>query len=193
MKSRFAITAAATLAAGCANPLSLVSAPTLKLSVYGGELQMQQYRGDTTRVLTRQGFDDPNGFAGLEVVIAGDNMATYTFTAADFARVQEPEFRVPRNGQAMVTARIVQDGRTVAEVSESWELASRIQWTIDVERTPWPAGNGIPENLDHPECMWFWCHKVWRSAIAEDVANYPDEALWVTLYRYRPGECADVC
>ena len=193
MKRTSALAVAALLATGCSNPFAADPDPTLELSVYGGERLVQWRHGDTTRVLAKLGFDDPEGFAGLEVVISGDNMRRRTYTASYFASAGETKFGVPDTGYATVTARIVQDGHIVAEVSKRWGLASKIQWSIDIERGPWPAGNGIPKDLENPECVWFWCHEVWRSPLAEDVANYADEALWVTLYRYHPDECADVC
>ena len=189
-----ALALAVTLSEGCVNPLALFGPdPTLEVRVDVTERLTQARRGDTTRVRTRQGVDDPKGFAGLQIVISGDDMRTRTYDASHFADYTKPRFKVPAGGYATVTARIIQDGRVVAELSGQWALESKVRWALDIERAPWPAGNGIPDNLDHPGCQWFWCHAVWRSPVAEEAANYADEALWVTLYRVHPNECADVC
>lgn len=183
----------ATLVPGCYNPFAVDPDPTLEIWVNAGDHRVQWHRGDTITVQLVSRLDDPKGLAGLEVVIGGEDMGMRTYTASYFARGEEVKFKVPATGNASVTARIVQDGRTVAQISKQWALGSKIQWTLDVDRSPWPSGNGIPDNLERPVCQWFWCHEVWRSPIAEGAANYADEALWVTLYRYHPDECADLC
>lgn len=181
------------LATGCFNPFAPGPDPTLEIWAPGGEHELRWPRDDTTWVVVRQRYDDPRGFAGLEIVIDGDNMPRRVYTAAHLANDPQPKFKVPETGFATVTARIVQDGRIVAEVSERWGLAPKIQWTLDVDRAPWPANNGIPADVERPECQWFWCAFVWRSPIEDDAANYVDEALWLTLYRHHPDECMDVC
>ena len=196
MKTTVALAIVAILATGCFNPFAADPDPTLEIFV-SSRNHLTRYRpNDTTRVLARQAIDDPRGFAGLEIVIGGEDMPTRRYTASHFASVGETKFRVPDKGFATVSARVVQDGRIVAEVSERWGLGSKIQWSLDVARAPWPPGQAFPgSSFDpaNPECEWFWCFAVWRSLVAEDVANYEGEALWVTLYRHHPDECVDLC
>ncbi len=197
MKPMHALIAAALIVAGCSNPFAADPDPTLEISVASRDYLVRNRPGDTTRVLARHGLDDPKGFAGLEIVIDGDNMPSRTYTAAYLASSPEdPKFRVPDTGFATVTVRIAQAGSIVAEISETWELSQKIQWLIFIHRTPYPPSEGFPGSpFDprDPECVWFWCFRVWRSYIAEDAANYEGEALWVVLNRYHPDECADVC
>ena len=196
MKTMTTLGAVAILGSGCINPFAAGPDPTLEIFVSSHDYLTRYRPNDTTRVLTRQGFDDPRGFAGLEIIIDGDNMSRRTYTASYFASIGEVKFRVPGAGFATVTARIVQDGRTVADISESWGLGSKIQWDLLVDRARFPPSEGFPGSgfdPDNPECGWFWCHEVWKAPIAEDAANYEGEALWVTLYRHHPDECVDVC
>lgn len=196
MKTIPAVAALALLGAGCVNPFATDPDPTLEI-VVSSRNHLTEYRpNDTTRVLARQAFDDPRGFAGLEIVIGGQDLPTRRYTASHFASVDETKFKVPETGFATVTARIVQDGRIVAELSERWGLGSKIQWSLDVARSPWPPGEAFPGSsfdLADPECQWFWCAFIWRSPIAEGAANYEGEALWVVLYRHDPDECLDDC
>ena len=50
-----------------------------------------------------------------------------------------------------------------------------------------------PSRSINPRCAWWWCDEVWRFEIAEEAQAYPDEAIWLTLWRYEIGECADIC
>lgn len=191
MKTTCALAALMLLATAC-NPFAVDPDPTLEIRAYEGEHLVTPWRNDTTKVLVRQRFDDPNGFAGLEIVLVGDYLPTRTYTASSLAGNPKLEFKVPDTGVITVTARIVQDNRAVAEVSGQWGLRPKIQWAVEVDRAPFPMGNGATD-LQKPVCRWFWCKFVWGDAIAEDAANYPDEALWVTVFGYHPGECGDVC
>lgn len=137
------------------------------------------------------GLDDPKGLAGLELRIAGD-LPARTFRATDFIG-QEPLFVVPDVGNGVITVRLVQDGQIVAEGTEEWALESEVEWDLVVNRAPWPPSEIGVMDLENPECNWFWCHRIWRFPIMEDAANYEHEALWVSLYRVHPDECADVC
>ena len=79
-------------------------------------------------------------------------------------------------------------GLEVAQISERWELESKIQWDLHVDRAPYPLGGGIPRDLDNPECRWETCASIWRSTVDEGASNYEGEALWVVLYRNDPDE-----
>ena len=176
------------LAAGCWNPFATSPDPTVTIWVNHNEALVRWPRDDTTRVRRHNGFDDLNGFAGLEVVVGGTGMPVRTYRASHFASVGEPRFKVPDTGFATVIARIVQGGRTVAEVSDRWELEWEIQWDLHVDRGPYPPGGGIPRDLDNPECRWPTCAFIWRATIDEGASNYEGEALWVVLYRNDPDE-----
>ena len=192
MKATTIALALAVLATGCWNPFALLSDPTLEIQAYDGEYLVASSRDDTSRVLIRQRFDDPKGFAGLEIVVDGAGPNRRTYTASSLADGAPPQFRVPASGYITVTARIVQEGRIVAEVSIQWLLKPEIQWTVEVDRARSPLTNGFTE-LEKPACRWFGCQAVLGDAIAEDAANYEGEALWMTVFAYHPGECADVC
>ncbi len=192
MKTMPAFAALALLASACFNPFAADPDPTLTIRVGEGTYPAR-WPDDTTFVTVNGELDDPRGLAGLEVSVSGDDMPTRTFNASHFAG-GDVHFRVPDTGLATIVARIVQDGRIVAEVSERWGLGPKIQWDIDVDRAPYPQNEGFPQDLDHPtRCQWFWCAFIWRSPIAEGAANYEGEALWVVLYRHDPDVCLDDC
>ncbi len=193
MKTITALAIAAILATGCFYPLAVDPDPTLEIFVGSEPVRVQLSNRDTTTVQLVNGLDDPKGFAGLEIIVSGDNMPTRRYTASHFARVDETKFKVPETGFVTVNTRIVQDGRIVAQVSERWGLQSKIQWSLDVERAPYPGTEGFLPDPENPECHWFWCAFIWRSPIAEGAANYEGEALWVVLYRHDPDECLDDC
>jgi len=96
-----------------------------------------------------------------------------------------------------VELRLRQDGVVVAEGTASWTLEGDVEWTAEVDRTPYPDAAFVDEFFaDHANpvpCYWFWCHDTWRFDIAEDAVNYEGESLWLTVWRVHPGECADVC
>ena len=168
--------------------------PTLEISVDDSEGSEWWPPGqDTVRVQIVNGLDDPKGLAGLELSIGGA-LPKKLYTATDLAG-ESPRFVVSDAGIATVTARLVQDGRVVAEGTEEWTLESEVEWTLDVTRAPWPTNeaSGSLLDLENPECSWFWCHRNWRFPILEEAANYELEGLWVTLYRVHPDECADLC
>ncbi|MDE2973967.1 MAG: hypothetical protein OXU64_04460 [Gemmatimonadota bacterium] len=178
---------ATTLASGaCAQD------PTLEITVYDrGGSQRWPLGQDTVRVQIVSGLDDPKGLAGLELGIGGA-LPRRVFKATDLAG-ENPPFVVPGEGVATVTVRLVQDGQVVAGGAEEWTLEPEVEWNLDVARVPWPPSEIGVMDLENPECNWFWCHRNWRFPIADEAANYEDEALWVTLYRAHPDECADLC
>lgn len=188
-----AVAALALLVAGCANPFAPPRDSILEIFVGSKPVRVQLSSRDTTTVQLVNGLDDPKGFAGLEIVVSAEDMPTRRYTASHFANVDETKFKVPETGFATVTARVVQDGRIVAEISERWGLGPELQWDMQVERAPYPGSEGFLPDPESPECQWFWCAFIWRSAIAEGAANYEGEALWVVLYRHDPDECVDDC
>ena len=142
-------------------------------------------RGSGTRITLSNELDDPRGFAGFELDIAGT-----TLTARHFAVDERPVVDVPDAGRTHFTMRLMQNGQVVAEGAGSWELKPGAKWRLVVNRAPYPpeeafTGFGNP----HPDCIW--CHRKWRFPIAEPAANYEHEAIWLTLYR--EDICVDIC
>lgn len=192
MKRMSAVATLALLATSCFRPFAADPDPTLTIRVAGGKYPVR-WPDDTTFVTVNGELDDPRGLAGLEVTVSGDDMPTRTYNASHFAG-GDVQFRVPDTGFATIVARIVQDGRTVAEVSGRWGFGPKTRWDIDVERAPYPQNEGFPQDLDHlTSCQWFWCAFKWRDLIDTNAANYDGEALWVVLYRHDPDECVDDC
>lgn len=194
MKTMIAALVLAILATGCWNPFAPSPDPTLEVRAFEGEHMVTLRKDDTTttQVLVRHRFDDPAGLAGLEVVIDGADIPRRTYNASSLAGNQRPRFKVPDTGVVSVRARIVQNGNTVAEVSGQWWLKPEIQWAVEVDRAPFPMGNGSTD-IEKPRCRWFTCRFVWGEPIAEAARNYEREALWVTVHGYNPNECLDVC
>ncbi|MCY4397717.1 MAG: hypothetical protein OXE96_00005 [Gemmatimonadetes bacterium] len=191
MKTIVVLAIVAILAIGCVNPFGVDPDSTLTIRVGAGG--PARWPDDTTFVAVNGKLDDPRGLAGLEVTVTGDDMPTRMYNASHFAD-GDVRFRVPDTGFATIVARIVQDGRIVAEVTGRWGFGPKIQWDIDVERAPYPPNEGFPQDLDHPtRCQWFWCAFKWRDLIDTNAANYDGEALWVVLYRHDPDECVDDC
>jgi len=153
---------------------------------------------DSMKVYVRSRLEDPRGLAGLEFRIAGD-LPTRVFTATDFLNSRDSLFSglfvVPDAGTGVVTVRLFQDDRIVAEGTREWPLESEVEWDIHVARGPWAPSEGLggDKDLENPQCSWFWCYRNWRFPIVDEAANYQDEALWVTVYRVHPDECVDVC
>lgn len=171
--------------------------PTLEITVYdGGGWAWWPPGQDTVKVEIVNGLDDPRGLAGLELGVGGA-LPNRVFAATDLAGAadagENPLFGVPDAGIAVVTARLVQDGQVVAEGTEEWTLEPEVEWELVVTRAPWPSSEMADMDPENTECWWWWCHRIWRFPIVEEAANYELEALWVTLYRVYPDECADVC
>ncbi len=121
-------------------------------------------------------FADPEGLGGFESIVNGDDIARRTYSASYLASAGKPHFEVPDRGYVNITVRITQGGRSVAEISERWALEPKVRWEVDIDRAPYSQSNGITHDLENPECQWFWCHRVWRSPIAEGAAHCPNEA-----------------
>lgn len=135
--------------------------------------------------------------AGIEIELSGIGR-TRSFTAADFLddNLEIPPIPVPDSGAAFVAVTLRQDGAIASEGSASWALEPRVRWRVAVHRQPFPIGAGVQEehrHLPNPPCEWFWCQRVWRFEIREQVRNRPEEALWLTLYRHHPDQCLDLC
>lgn len=168
------------------------------MDVRGGTLVIELRRygsvvwpwGSGTRMTLSNELDDPRGFAGFELDIAGT-----TLTARHFAVEERPAFGLPDTGRTHFTMRLMQDGQVVAEGSGSWELKPGAEWRLEVNRAPYPPGEGFTgfgnPGKPHPDCTWFWCHAKWRFPIEEHAANYEHEGIWLTLYR--EDICADIC
>ena len=127
---------------------------------------------------------DPKGLAGIEVGVDVEGTVwpqgfELRFTAADIA--DTVRLGIWDGGTVAVTARLAQDGRTVAEGTAEWE-SELVYWHLWILRDLYPYGDSV--DLDNPQCRPFArCHGVWRFPIAEEDANFEDEALWLVLWR----------
>lgn len=178
----------------CSNPLEIQEA-TLLIEVDSKERRFRWAPdGNDREGNLVNSLDDPRGFAGLELEIGGTGPLRM-FTASDFADGVR-EFRVPDSGYVTFSARLRQDADVVAEGSGRWALEPNVEWRLEVSRAPLPRGQVFGFTLDdlkkeNPPCGWFWCIRNWRFPITDDAANYEYEALWLSIYRYRRGECPD--
>lgn len=176
--------------AGC-DLLGLGQDATLVIQVSVGRGSTQWPLGSSTFVEVNGSLDDQKGFAGLDMTIGGE-IPRREFTATDFVDYPGPSFAVPDAGVARAAVRLMQDGRVAAAGTVSWPLEPEVDWELTVDRAPYPpneALNGI--DLNDPQCSWFWCFRIWRFAVAEEFANYEQEALWLTLYRVSRVQCSD--
>lgn len=170
--------------ASCDAIAGVFGSASLQVTVPTGQTQVG------SRVFVN-GLDDPKGLAGFEVEVSGQGMDRQVFTAGE---LPSHRFGVPDSGTINVNLRLRQDGVVVAEGRATWTLKPDVEWSAKVDRTWLPSG--MPDNFTGPNpigCAWFWCHSVWRFEIQPAARNYEDEALWLTVSDYAPGECADVC
>lgn len=140
------------------------------------------------------GLDDPNGLASLEVEVetGGRGVGQRVFTAED---LPSAPFEVPESGAIEIGLRLRLEGRVVSMGRARWDLEPDVEWEAEIARDSFPL-NALVENVTGPNpirCAWFWCYEVWRFEIDAAARNYEDEALWLTIWRFHPDECADVC
>ncbi|MXY32260.1 MAG: hypothetical protein F4059_09705 [Gemmatimonadetes bacterium] len=150
--------------------------------------------GSDTIIRLDNSLDDPTDMAGIEVEITGIGQSV-TLDARDFKAGVE-RFGVPSSGRINVTVQLRQHDDIVAQGATSWVLEPEVEWEVELERSPYPIGAFIDEaeiNEPRPRCGWWWCHGVWRFDIRADAVNYAGEALWLTVWRVHPDECADLC
>ena len=174
-----------TLATACSDPVGVEEA-TLTIGVHqGGRVRWPHGSGERLELVNS--LDEQRGMAGFEIDIADT-----TFTATDF-RFLPPRFVVPDTGHMTFVMRLMQDGELVSDGSESWELHPGAEWKLYVNRAPYAPTEGYssPSDIEHPQCSWFGCWKNWRFPILEEVRNYEQEAVWITLYRV--DVCTDIC
>lgn len=198
-RARATLFAALCVAVPSCSSLFEAQDATLLIEVYTRETTMPWPRDGHSEVTLVNSLDDPRGFAGLELEIVGAGGPRVTFMAADFTDADnERTFRVPDSGEMTVSARLTQEDRVVAEGTGSWTLEPKVEWELTVSRAPVPPSERYWYTMDdigkaNPPCYWFWCFRIWRFPVTDSAANYEHEALWLTLYRVHPDECADVC
>ena len=153
--SRMLVLAVTVVAGGC-DLFGLRPDATLLIQVSVGRGRTQWPLGSTTFVETNGAVDDQKGFAGLEITTGGA-IPRRVFTATDFVDYPGPSFTVPDAGEARVAARLVQDGRIVAEGSVSWPLEPEFKWRLHVDRAPYPPSEALNGriDLDDPQCSFF--------------------------------------
>ena len=145
------------------------------------------------RLTLRNSIIDPVGLVGLEVVVRWD--ADTVMLGPD--HLPSGCFAVPESGFVFVDVTLSQAGERVSEGTASWGLLPNSEWEVEVDRASLPRDAGIdprwPDEPNPKACSWFWCHGVWEFKIRPDARNYEEEALWLTIWRVGPGECADIC
>lgn len=183
-------TAVAGVLAACTNMTEESGGACLKVTVPLG-FRTISLEGD--RLTLHNSIADPVGLAGLEVVVRWD--ADTVTLSAD--HLPSGCFAVPESGPVFVDVKLSQAGGLVSEGTASWELLPNSEWEVEVDRAPLPMDAGIdlywPDEPNPKACSWFWCYGVWEFKIRSDARNYKEEALWLTIWRVVPGECADVC
>ena len=122
---------------------------------------------------------DQAGLAGIEIEVLGTGQEV-ALTASDLGDGTSRRFGgVPDSGPATVVTRLRQDGELVAEGSGEWMLEPDTDgWEIAISRAPY-AWSVV--DVENPSCRFSWCRGLWKFPIREDAANYPGEALWVTV------------
>ncbi len=149
------------------------------------------FEGD--RLTLRNSIIDPVGLAGLEVAVRWD-ADTVTLGSN---HLPSGCFAVPESGLVFVDVTLSQTGELVSQGTASWGLLPNSEWEVAVDRAPSAMDAGIdprwPDEPNPKACSWFWCHGVWEFKIRPDARHYEEEALWLTIWRVVPGECADVC
>ena len=186
--SKIRIVLLATLGLGACSLLVESEQPvTLTLRLYSD--LWRNVEGKRVRI-TNNSATDPAGLAGLEVEIDGIGVFSAADIEAGRARVD-----VPDSGWLKVAVRLAQGGRVVARGAARWLLEPKVEWSLGFDRAPSPRVGWDGELTDPSplRCISFWCRSIWRYEIDENVRNYPDEALWMALYRVHPDECVDVC
>ena len=99
--------------------------------------------GSDTIITLDNSLDDPTDMAGIEVEITGIGQRM-TFDAPDFRAGVEP-FGVPNSGRIYVTVQLKQHGDNVAQGASSWILEPKVEWEVEIERSPYPIGAFIDE------------------------------------------------
>lgn len=112
--------------------------------------------GDTSYVTVNSSLDDPNGLAGLSILIGGE-IPSRDLTAQDFVGHSQTPFLVPDAGAATFSARLALGGQVVAEGRGTWNLEPEVEWQLEVSRAPYPINEGLNGiDLANPRCSSFW-------------------------------------
>ncbi len=174
-------------------PVPAPQPPTLTIFVAGsGATEWPENSGDT--VMFNSSLDQEAGLAGIAIAISGILETGALFLDADdlkptgTGRSDRPKFDVPEDGLISVRLWLIQHGEIVAHGLAEWALEPRVQWTIEIQRGPYPTTpiilDGADLNQPFVPCNdWRFCRGSYRiDDINEDAANYPGEALWLSLW-----------
>lgn len=201
MKKTLAVAAAALLATSSCD---LFHSATLEVRP-GGELtEVSDWEwpwGSGEHVAVNNVLIDSAGLAGIEIEVIMPGEPAFMLTATDFLErsggfgslpTVEEDIRVPDEGTATVFVKLRQAGVVVADGFMSWTLHSGVtSWQIWFERAPVSLDMRDPRHTSNkdasPPCDPPQCHQIRRIEIDEAARNYPDEALWLTLYRWPIG------
>ena len=142
---------------------------------------------DSLSHLSPNSLTDPASFAGIEIDITG-LQHPLTLTTTDF-REDPYDYHVytihniPEQGTAVVNVKLSQDGEVAAQGEVRLILrGNTYEWILTLTRALDPIGWSVIRGdtvckLPVP----FDCVAVHRFPIREDLANYPEEALWLLI------------
>ena len=103
--------------------------------------------------LTLDAYADGEELAGLELFIGGvvfPGLNARKFTATELLAPGALEFVVLDHGTATMTARLIEDGRIVAEGAGEWDISPEDDFELVVKRT---SSDGY--NTSKPDCVKF--------------------------------------
>lgn len=142
---------------------------------------------DSLSHLVPNSLTDPTSFAGIKVDITGLQQPL-TLTTADFKENPQRDYvytihNIPQQGTAVVNVQLSQDGEIAAQGEVRLILrGNTYEWILSLTRALDPIGWSVIRGdtickLPVP----FDCVAVHRFPIREDIANYPEEALWLLI------------
>ena len=126
---------------------------------------------------------DSAGLAGIEIRVLGKEFVADDFEPSTTGRATVwPRLAVGESGAHSAWVRLVQDGREAAVGTISWMPKENTDWDLRVERTSHPSFLQLYDEelclLGVNECRYK------RLPIVEELANYPEELLWLVLLNY---------
>lgn len=104
----------------------------------------------------RDSLDDPQGLAGLRIVV--DGAVSGSFVASD---LPVAPFGVPGSGTVHISVSLSQGSRVVGQREAEWKLMPEVdRWELEVVRSEIPGGAVVdPEEIKrktpNPECYFF--------------------------------------
>ncbi len=129
---------------------------------------------------------DSAGLAGIEIGVLGRVFAADDFkpTAGGWA-TEYPRLPVTEHGAPSAWVRLVQEGREATIGTMSWTLEHNTAWSLMFDRTDQPPWVYFLSDYYEDKCnLEVYPCRYKRLPIAEDLANYPGESLWLVLVEF---------